>query len=78
MSSPDSLIDVHLVSPLDLALSKLVRFAEHDRDNIVALAKAKLITAEELRQHADETLQGHIGNIDLLRINIRQAVESIS
>lgn len=78
LESPESLLWVYLVSPIDLALSKLVRFADHDREDIIALANANCITAQTLNKQADDALPGYIGNVDMLKINIQEAIESIS
>lgn len=55
-------LDVRLLSPLDLAVSKLGRFAGHDRDDIVALARHGLIDAVGLRQRAEAALGAYVGD----------------
>lgn len=66
-------LDVRLLSPLDLAVSKLSRFSEQDRDDIVTLARRKLIKAAALRSRAEQALSGYIGSIERIRGNIVQA-----
>lgn len=56
-------LDVRLLSPLDLAVSKLGRCSEQDRDDIVALAKLKLIDSRRLRARAQAALAGYVGDI---------------
>jgi Nucleotidyltransferase of unknown function (DUF6036) len=63
-------VDVRLLSPLDLAVSKLSRFSDQDRQDIEALARERLISAKALRRRAEEALVGYIGNIDVLRNTI--------
>jgi hypothetical protein len=66
-------LDVRLLSPLDLAVSKLSRFSDQDRDDIVTLARRKLIKAAALRTRAEQALGGYVGNVDRIRGNIVQA-----
>jgi hypothetical protein len=63
-------LDVRLLSPVDLAVSKLGRFAEHDRDDIAALARHGLISPRALRERAEEALGGYVGAIDRVRGSI--------
>lgn len=63
LDSVDSrMIEVRLLSPLDLAVSKLSRFAEHDREDIGALADLGLIDAAALKKRAAEALVGYVGD----------------
>jgi hypothetical protein len=63
-------LDVRLLSPVDLAVSKLSRFASHDRDDIAALARHGLITSKALRERAEDALGGYVGAIDRVRGSI--------
>ena len=63
-------LDVRLLSPVDLAVSKLGRFAEHDRNDIAALAKHGLITSKGLRERAEDALGGYVGALDRVRGSI--------
>ena len=65
-----AVLDVRLLSPLDLAVSKLGRFSSQDREDIRTLARAGLINADALRQRAEEALGAYIGNLDRLRGSI--------
>lgn len=55
-------VNVFVLTPVDLAVSKLSRFAQIDREDILALAKAGLITSKELRQRAEAALPGYVGD----------------
>lgn len=57
-----NVLDVRLLSPLDLAVSKLGRFSSQDSDDIAALARHGLIEAEDLRQRAEAALTAYVGN----------------
>ncbi len=59
-------LDIRLLTPLDLAVSKLGRFAEQDREDIAELAKRRLITAKALRKRAEAALVAYVG--DTLRL----------
>ncbi len=72
-----AILDVRLLSPLDLAISKLGRFSNQDREDIRTLARSGLINADALRQRAEEALGGYIGNLDRLRGSIDIACKDI-
>jgi hypothetical protein len=63
-------LEVRLLAPVDLAVSKLARFSEVDREDISVLAREKLIDAETLRKRAEEALRGYVGNIESVRTSI--------
>jgi len=66
-------LDVRLLSPLDLAVSKLSRFELHDQDDIRALARAGLVDAASLRRRAEEALRGYVGDVQRVRNSIALA-----
>jgi hypothetical protein len=70
-------VRVLVLQPVDLALSKLSRFSEIDRGDILQLAKDGLISADALRQRADEALPGYVGNLVPLRTSIMLACRDI-
>lgn len=63
-------LDVRLLSPLDLAVSKLGRFASQDRDDIAALARHGLIDAASLRHRAESALAAYVGDTARVRNTI--------
>jgi hypothetical protein len=64
------ILEVRLLSPLDLAVSKIGRLADHDRDDIVSLARHKLITTRALRKRAEQAMGGYVGDLVRLRNSI--------
>jgi hypothetical protein len=64
------LIDVRMLSPVDLAVTKLSRFADRDREDIELLAQAGLIDSASLRKRAEEALGGYVGNLSPVRTSI--------
>lgn len=65
-----TVLDVRLLSPLDLAVSKLGRFSSQDRDDIAALARHGLIDGASLRQRAEYALVAYVGDTARLRNTI--------
>jgi len=72
-----AVIEVRLLSPVDLAVSKISRLAEHDRGDIVALARRGLIDAKRVRQRAEEALTGYVGDLERLRTSVEIALRLI-
>lgn len=67
------LLDVRLLSPLDLAVSKLGRFSGQDRDDIVALARLKLVDSDGLRKRAQAAIAGYVGDTNRVQGTIEVA-----
>lgn len=59
-------LEVRLLSALDLAVSKISRFGSQDRDDITALAKHGLIKSKALRRRSLEAMENYVGNLDIL------------
>jgi uncharacterized nucleotidyltransferase DUF6036 len=55
-------IHLYVLSPVDLAVTKISRFSTQDREDILALACAGLFSADELRSRATEALGDYIGD----------------
>lgn len=68
---------VFVLQPVDLAVSKLARFSEIDRDDIRKLAEDGLITARALRSRAEAALPDYIGNPDPVRASIDLACRDV-
>lgn len=73
----DHVIDVRLLSPTDLAVSKISRFGEEDQNDIRLLAAAGLLDVKEFRKRAEEALVGYVGASDGVRLSIKLACEII-
>ena len=71
-------LDVRILTPLDLAVSKLGRFSEQDRADIAALARRGLIDPTSLESRATEGLGGYVGDTTRLRGNIDGAKQIIA
>jgi hypothetical protein len=68
-----SVLDVRLLSALDLAVSKISRLSSQDREDITALASRGLIKSEALRIRSEKALNNYVGNLDTLRGGIEFA-----
>lgn len=68
---------VFVLQPVDLAVSKLARFSEIDRDDIRKLAEDGLVTARALRSRAEAALPDYIGNPDPVRASIDLACRDV-
>lgn len=60
--SDATVLDVRLLSALDLAVTKVGRFSSQDRADIEALARRGLIGSAALKRRAQEALRGHVGD----------------
>lgn len=70
-------VQVMVLQPVDLAISKLARFSGIDRGDIVQLAKEGLINPKALRLRAEEALPGYVGNLGPLKTSIMLACRDI-
>ncbi len=64
------LIDVRVLAPMDLAVSKLSRFADQDREDILLLAREGLIDSGSLRKRAEQALADYVGDLYSVRNSI--------
>lgn len=73
-----NVLDVRLLSALDLAVSKLGRFSGQDREDIASLARRKLIQSARLRKRAEEALRGYVGDTQRLEGSIAIAIRIVA
>ena len=67
-------IQVCVLSPVDLAVSKIARLADNDREDIQELVQLGLTTADEIEQRANSAMAGYIGGRSLLQLNLQDAI----
>lgn len=72
-----AILDVRLFTPVDLAVSKISRFAEHDQEDIKSLARCALIDAESVRIRAEDALVGYVGEMQRVKTSIKLACTMI-
>lgn len=68
---------IFVLQPVDLAVSKLARFSEIDRGDILTLAKEGLVTAKELGERAEAALHSYVGDPVPVRTSIELARRDI-
>ncbi len=68
-------IRLHVLSPVDLAVSKIERLSEHDKEDIISLVSLGLTNANEIEKRAKSALLGFVGGQTMLEFNIRDALE---
>lgn len=69
------LIEVFVLSPIDLIISKIARFNGPDATDIAEIIRLFGITADAIEERAEHALQGYVGNEDYLRMNLRDVLK---
>ncbi|MGL4406809.1 DUF6036 family nucleotidyltransferase [Zoogloea sp.] len=67
-------IKLHVLAPVDLAVSKIARFADNDKEDIVALVRSGLTSADEIESRATDALAAYVGGQAMLKLNLRDAL----
>ncbi len=68
-------IEVYVLAPVDLIVSKIARYNGPDPDDIASLVTLFDITADEIEKRAEEALIGYVGNVDYLRMNLSDVLD---
>jgi hypothetical protein len=71
-------LDVRLLTPTDLAVSKIGRFSSQDRNDIASLARRGLVQSASLRTRAVEAVANFVGDTARLRGNIETACRIVA
>ncbi len=69
------LIEVFILNPVDLILSKIARFSGPDVSDIAEIIRTFGIAANIIETRAEQALQGYVGNTDYLRMNLRDVLK---
>lgn len=77
LDSQNGRLRLHILSPLDLAVTKVGRFQDHDRYDISLLARTGLLEAESFECRAREALDYLATDPTPVAINIAEAAEMI-
>ena len=71
-------LEVRVLTPVDLVLSKIARFSQKDQFDIDALVRARLISPEELEVRAEFAFTGYVvGNITSAQTLVKRVIEQI-
>lgn len=77
INQKDRHLQLFLLSPIDLAISKIARFSSQDVEDILALAKLDYFTAQALEDRAMEAISYYIGNVDAVKTSIHLICQKI-
>jgi hypothetical protein len=72
------ILDVRLLAPVDLAVSKLARWSSQDQQDVAALARRGLLDPDALAERAAEALDAYVGDTARLRGTIAAARRLVS
>jgi hypothetical protein len=67
-------IEVFVLSPVDLVVSKIARLSGPDMGDIQSLIWTLKITADEIQKRAEEAMHGYIGNMSALQLNLKEVL----
>ncbi|MGA8054038.1 MAG: DUF6036 family nucleotidyltransferase [Burkholderiales bacterium] len=70
-------LEVRALSPVDLAISKIGRFADLDRGDIATLARHGLITERLVRRRTEGALSHYVGNTERAHTSLELACQLI-
>lgn len=71
------LVHLFVLTPLDLAVSKVSRFSPQDREDILQLASHDLISSRALECQATEALDYYVGDRSWLLHNVKEVCHEI-
>jgi hypothetical protein len=69
---------LRVLHPVDLAITKVARFQDHDRADIEALARSGSFDAQALDLLGQQALSYAVGNLTFVTLNLRDAVELVA
>jgi hypothetical protein len=64
------MINVRVLAPVDLVLSKLTRLAAPDIEDIEAILRAGLVSVDQLERRGEEAIAGYVGDVARVRGNL--------
>ena len=67
-------LHVFALSPTDLAVSKIARWSDRDKEDVAVLVRMEFTCSKRIEQRAREALGGYVGNTTMLQYNIRDAI----
>jgi hypothetical protein len=77
IGNEDRLVHLYVLTPIDLAVSKISRSSEQDLEDIRSLAEASGFSSDELRGRALEALDYYVGNTVWVRDTIERVCDSL-
>lgn len=67
-------LEIYVLSPLDLAVTKLERFSKLDRQDIIDLLKLELFTVQDMQDRSFQALDNYYGSTKSLKDKVIQAI----
>jgi hypothetical protein len=67
-------LKVRVLSPVDLAVSKISRLADNDKEDMALLVRLGLASSDAIHDRAMAALGGYVGNHQFILLNIRDAI----
>lgn len=68
-------IEMYVLSPVDLIVSKIARLSGPDMGDIQSLIWHLRVTEDEIRERAEEALQGYVGAVSTVRLNLADVLK---
>lgn len=72
------LVHLYVLNPVDLAVSKISRFTDRDREDIRLLASCGLLSAAAVKARAEEALSYYVGNVPSVQTSIDLTVKDVA
>jgi hypothetical protein len=69
------LIELFVLSPVDLIVSKIARLSGPDLGDIESIIKTLQITPTEIEQRATEALSGYVGGMSNVKMNLQEVLK---
>lgn len=70
-------IKPHILSPVDLAISKIARFSDNDKNDIINMFSKNLFTIKELEEKGTEAISYFVGNQNFVKINLKEIIDEL-
>lgn len=70
----DSPLWIYVVTPEDLAVSKLGRYSERDREDILTLLRKNKMTLSSFEKRANDAISYYVGNASVVKSHLRQVI----
>jgi hypothetical protein len=67
-------LHIYMLSPVDLAVSKIARLADNGLEDIQSLVRQGLTNSHAIEQRAHAAIGGYVGNMNMLKLNLRDVL----
>ena len=71
-------LELLVLHPVDLAITKVARFQDHDRSDIAVLAATRSFDRLAIARLAEEAMAYAVGNLTFVRANLADALDIVS